>query len=124
MFEKGESTTECDILIEGEKVEQAKEFVCLGNLFTNDGKHDRDIETRVNEALLAIMNSKTLSRQARLAIHSGILISTLMYGGESWIWQKKSKGGSMQWRCDRFVVCVECLEKIDVKTVMLESGVV
>ncbi|GBP95731.1 hypothetical protein EVAR_66618_1 [Eumeta japonica] len=34
------------------------------------------------------------------------------------------KVGSMQWRCDRCVACVECLGKIDVETVMLESGVV
>ncbi|GBP83147.1 hypothetical protein EVAR_66905_1 [Eumeta japonica] len=32
----------------------------------------------VNGALLAIMNSKSVSRQARLAIHNGVLIFTLM----------------------------------------------
>ncbi|GBP79902.1 hypothetical protein EVAR_63339_1 [Eumeta japonica] len=48
MFEEGESTTECDTLIEGEKVKQVKEFVYLGNLFIDDGKYDRDIERRVN----------------------------------------------------------------------------
>ncbi|GBP26823.1 hypothetical protein EVAR_81188_1 [Eumeta japonica] len=44
VFERDEITTECDILIESEKVEQEKEFVYLGSLFTNDDKHDRDIE--------------------------------------------------------------------------------
>ncbi|GBP03759.1 hypothetical protein EVAR_2483_1 [Eumeta japonica] len=29
VFERGESTTDCDIPIEGEKVEQVKEFVCI-----------------------------------------------------------------------------------------------
>ncbi|GBP56217.1 hypothetical protein EVAR_41404_1 [Eumeta japonica] len=105
MFERGESTTECDILIEGERVEQVKESVYLGNLFTNDGKHDRDTERRVkarnkvNGVLLTIMNMKA------------------GYG------RRKMKEGSMQWRCNRCVVCVECLGKIDVETVMLESGV-
>ncbi|GBP38947.1 hypothetical protein EVAR_95697_1 [Eumeta japonica] len=37
VFERGVSKTECDILIEGEKVEQVKEFAYLGSLFTNDG---------------------------------------------------------------------------------------
>ncbi|GBP54681.1 hypothetical protein EVAR_47184_1 [Eumeta japonica] len=37
-FKRGESTTECDILIEGDKVEQVKEFIYLGNLFTNDDR--------------------------------------------------------------------------------------
>ncbi|GBP42129.1 hypothetical protein EVAR_21133_1 [Eumeta japonica] len=49
VFERGENTTECDILIEGEKVEQVKEFVYLRSQFTNDGKHGRDIEKGVDE---------------------------------------------------------------------------
>ncbi|GBP44811.1 hypothetical protein EVAR_75679_1 [Eumeta japonica] len=49
----------------------------------------RDIERRVkaenkvNGALLAIINSKSASRQARLAIHSEVMIPTLMYGTEN-----------------------------------------
>ncbi|GBP26688.1 hypothetical protein EVAR_23459_1 [Eumeta japonica] len=68
VFEKGESTTEYDILIENEKVEQVKEFVYLSSLFTNDGKYDKYIERRVNaenkvnEDSLTIMNSKSVSR--------------------------------------------------------------
>ncbi|GBP67518.1 hypothetical protein EVAR_49885_1 [Eumeta japonica] len=87
VFERGESTTECDILIECEKVEQVKEFVYLGSLITNDGKHDSDIERRVNAgnkvngALLAIMNS--VSRHARLAIPNRVLIHKLMHCSES-----------------------------------------
>ncbi|GBP52397.1 hypothetical protein EVAR_4680_1 [Eumeta japonica] len=96
VFERGESTTERNILVEGEKVEQMKEFVYLGSLFTNDGKHYINIErgvnagNKVNGALFAILNSKIVSRQARLTIYSGVLIPTLMYGGESWVWQKKN----------------------------------
>ncbi|GBP45767.1 LINE-1 retrotransposable element ORF2 protein [Eumeta japonica] len=66
VFERAESTTEYDLLI-GEKIVQVKEFVYLGSLFTNDGKHDRNIERRVNAvnkvngALLAIVNSKSFS---------------------------------------------------------------
>ncbi|GBP84313.1 hypothetical protein EVAR_66301_1 [Eumeta japonica] len=86
VFERGESVTEC------EKIEQMKKFVYLVRMFTNDGKHERDIERRVNAGnkengtLLAIMNSKGVSRQARLPLHNGILIPTLMYGSENWVW--------------------------------------
>ncbi|GBP93780.1 hypothetical protein EVAR_70095_1 [Eumeta japonica] len=38
VLERNESTTGCDILIEGEKVEQVEEFVYLDNLFTNDAR--------------------------------------------------------------------------------------
>ncbi|GBP57084.1 hypothetical protein EVAR_36751_1 [Eumeta japonica] len=88
---------ECYILIEREKVEQVKQSVYLTRVLTNDGKHDGDIEKRVNAgnkvngALLTIMNSKSVSRQARLAIHNEVLIPTLMYGSESWVWHKKNE---------------------------------
>ncbi|GBP37372.1 hypothetical protein EVAR_22834_1 [Eumeta japonica] len=97
VFERGESTIECNILIEGEKVEQAKEFVYSNSLFTNDGKHDRNIErsvnagNKVNRALLAILNSTSVSRQVHFAIYYEILIPTVMYGNESWVWQKKNE---------------------------------
>ncbi|GBP72567.1 hypothetical protein EVAR_89663_1 [Eumeta japonica] len=96
-FERGEIMIECDIVIEGEKVGQVKEFVYLGSLFTNDGKHDRDMErkvyagNKVNGALLAIMNSKSISRQTRLAICNGFLIPTLMSASKRWVWQKKNE---------------------------------
>ncbi|GBP21120.1 hypothetical protein EVAR_11151_1 [Eumeta japonica] len=80
-----------------EKVEQVKELVYLGSMFTGDGKHDRGIERSVharnksNGPSLAIMNSKSVSRQAHLAIHSEVLIATLMYSSVSWVWHKKNK---------------------------------
>ncbi|GBP68861.1 Neuronal acetylcholine receptor subunit alpha-3 [Eumeta japonica] len=89
VFERGESTTKCNILIEAENVEQVKGFVYLGSLFANDGKHDRDIERRVNEgnklneALFAIMNRKSVSQQACLTIDNGVLIPIPMYDSES-----------------------------------------
>ncbi|GBP35362.1 hypothetical protein EVAR_20735_1 [Eumeta japonica] len=107
-FERGKSTNECDILIESEKVEQAKKFVYSGGMFTNNGKHDRYIQKRVNpgnkvnEALLVIMNSKSVSRQVRLAVRNGILILTLIYGSESRVWQKKNESriNAVKMRCD------------------------
>ncbi|GBP84486.1 hypothetical protein EVAR_100753_1 [Eumeta japonica] len=50
---------------------------------------------------------------------------TLMHGSKSWVWQKKnvSRINAVQMRSLRSV-CVECLGKIGVETVMLESGVV
>ncbi|GBP12987.1 hypothetical protein EVAR_79323_1 [Eumeta japonica] len=37
------------------------------------------------------MNSKSVSRQERLATHNGVLNPTLMCGSESWVWQKKNE---------------------------------
>ncbi|KAI5644400.1 reverse transcriptase (RNA-dependent DNA polymerase) domain-containing protein [Phthorimaea operculella] len=77
VFEKEDSATECNIIIEEERVEQVKEFVYLGSKFTSDGKCESDIERRVNAgnmvngALHAFMNSQKVSNKARLAVHRG-----------------------------------------------------
>ncbi|GBP35813.1 hypothetical protein EVAR_27733_1 [Eumeta japonica] len=109
VLERGENTTECDKLVEGEKVEQVKEFVYLGSLFVNDGEHDRDIERRenagnkVNGALLAIMNSKSVSRKARLALRNGVLIPMLIRGLEKGgrigrrVWSERVAAAGLCW---------------------------
>ncbi|GBP90570.1 hypothetical protein EVAR_68258_1 [Eumeta japonica] len=91
VFERSKSMTERDICAEGERVEQMEEFVYLDNLFTNDSKHDRDTKrkanagNKVNKVLFPITNIKIVTRQARLAIHNGIPISTITYGSERWV---------------------------------------
>ncbi|CAK1597415.1 unnamed protein product [Parnassius mnemosyne] len=95
VFEREESKTICEIRIEGELVEQVDEFVYLGCVFSRDGRYDKDIERRVNAgnrvngALHSIVKSQNVSKKARMAIHNAVLVPTLMYGSESWVWQKK-----------------------------------
>ncbi|GBP84706.1 hypothetical protein EVAR_32332_1 [Eumeta japonica] len=124
VFEKGENTTEGDILIEIEKIEQVKQFVYQGSLFVNDGEHDRDIERKVNGVLLVIMHNRSVSRQARSAIQNGVLIPMLCMVVKAGHGRRKMKVRFIHWRCDRCIVFVECPQKIDERTVMLKSGVV
>jgi hypothetical protein len=76
--------------INGEKVEQIKEYVYLGSVLTRDGKCDSDIERRVNAgnkvngALHAFISSRVVSKKSQLAVHGGVLLPTLMYESESW----------------------------------------
>ena len=44
---------------------------------------------RVNGTLISFVASQNVSQKARLAVHNGVLVPTLMYGSESWVWQKK-----------------------------------
>ena len=32
-----------------------------------------------------------MSKKGRLAVHRGVLVPTLMYGSECWVWQKKNE---------------------------------
>ncbi|GBP15383.1 hypothetical protein EVAR_80557_1 [Eumeta japonica] len=88
VFERVKSTTECEILMKSEKVEQAKEFVYLSSLFTNESmcgvpQKDRcrnsdvrercgwkeEVETRVERGMLRwfghleSMNESRLTKQ-------------------------------------------------------------
>ena len=63
--------------------------------FSRDGRYTADVERRVNAensvnaALGKFLGSKCLSQKAQLPIHNAVLISTLMYGSESWVWQRE-----------------------------------
>ena len=76
-------------------VEQMNEFVYLGSMFTRDGKIDADVERRVNAgnnvngAIHAVVTNQSMSEKARLAVHNGVLVPTLMYGSECWVWQTR-----------------------------------
>ncbi|GBP78598.1 hypothetical protein EVAR_65026_1 [Eumeta japonica] len=48
-------------------------------------------ENKANGAMPAVMNSKSVSGQARLAVYNGGLIRTLMHTNENWMWQNKNE---------------------------------
>ncbi|GBP48378.1 hypothetical protein EVAR_96416_1 [Eumeta japonica] len=61
----------------------------------------------------SLMNSKSASQQVRLAIYNRVLIFTLLYGSESWLWQKKNEtsqrgGDAMKDRCRNSDVKQRC----------------
>jgi hypothetical protein len=43
----------------------------------------------LNGALHAFMGSRVVAQKTQLAVHNGVLLPILMYGSESWVWQKK-----------------------------------
>lgn len=47
----------------------------------------------MNGALHAFMNSSNVSKKARLAVQRGVLVPTIMYGSENWIWQGRYESG-------------------------------
>jgi exonuclease III len=120
IFEKNEEMTACEILIGDESVEQVREFVYLGCMFTRDGKCDKEIERRVkkgnsvNGALHSLVRSQSVTKKARLAVHSGVLAPTLMYGSESWVWQKKheSKINAVEMRSLRSMCGVRLIDRV------------
>lgn len=81
-------------MIDGKEVEQVNYFVYLGFLFTRDGKCEGDNERRVRagnqiNGTLHTFLSQNITQKARQAVHKSILVPTLMYGSETWVWQKR-----------------------------------
>ncbi|KAI5643560.1 hypothetical protein NE865_04362 [Phthorimaea operculella] len=113
------------------QLEQVKEFVYLGSKFTSDGKCESDIERRVNAgnmvngALHAFMNSQKVSNKARLAVHRGVLVPTLMYGSESWVWQKKheSRINAVEMRALRSMIGVKLSDRIRNSVIRERCGI-
>jgi hypothetical protein len=81
--------------MESVPLKQVDEFVYLKSLFTRNGKTDANVNRRVvaanrmNGALKRVVKNRRISKRARVAIHEGVLIPTIMYGSESWVLQKK-----------------------------------
>jgi hypothetical protein len=57
-----------------------------------------------------------VSKKAQLAVHNGVLLQTLTYGTESWVWQKKhtSKVNAVEMRAFRSMIGVKLSDSNDV----------
>ena len=97
VVEKNECITKCEIKLDSVALEQVNEFLYLGSLISRNGKTEDDMKRRVNMAdrmngaLMNVIRNKNISKKARVAVHNGVLVPTIMYGSESWIMQKKDE---------------------------------
>ncbi|GBP32762.1 hypothetical protein EVAR_18915_1 [Eumeta japonica] len=65
LFERGENMTECDVLIEGEEVDQVKEFVYLGSLLTNDAFAAAVRDDTINKSTAETAPNRTINEMMR-----------------------------------------------------------
>ena len=72
--------TECNLEIEGERVQNVKETVYLGVKLSEDGKLESEVEMRI-----------TLSREAKVAVFKAVAVPTLTYGCELWVLREREK---------------------------------
>jgi hypothetical protein len=79
----------------------------------------------VNGALHAFMGSRVVSKKAKLAVQSGVLLPTLMYGSESWVWQKKhtSRVNAVEMRALRSTIGVKLSDSVRNEVIREECGV-
>ena len=85
------------IELNGERLEQVNEFVYLGSMFDRNGRIDGEITRRVNagaqvvDAMNKFARDERLSKGARMAVYGSVVVPVLMYGSETWVWQKRHR---------------------------------
>ena len=89
-FDRTTDQVEMKVEVNGADVEQVKHFKYLGSLFTNDGRLQKEIETRTTIATSALARTKNIWKDHNITIRSkyrllrALVISCFLYGCETW----------------------------------------
>ena len=108
------------VTVEGEPLEEVKDFKYLGSYISSDSNIDKEVSTRIGltaqafKKLNNIWKSTTLSTKTKLRIYQSNVRSTLLYASETWRTNKKleSKLRGFQGRCLRRILKVRWQEKV------------
>ncbi|KAJ0172339.1 hypothetical protein K1T71_012312 [Dendrolimus kikuchii] len=95
-------------------------MACVRVASSRDGRYTADIERRVNlgnslnGALGKLLGAKNLSQKAQLAVHNAVLVPTLTYGSESWVWKKEheSRVNAVEMRALRKICGVTLADRV------------
>nr|KAG5704191.1 hypothetical protein BaRGS_009721 [Batillaria attramentaria] len=125
------------ITVNGEALEEVEYFTYLGSKMTTDGDSEKEVRERISKASQAFASLKTvwrtrkISTKTKLRLFKSNVLSTLLYGAESW---KMTKGIShklevFQNRCLRRILSIfwpntisnsELHERTNTKPITLE----
>jgi hypothetical protein len=85
------------ITVNGNDLEQVKEFVYLGGTITHDGRCEADIKRRIGltysvfNKLANIWNCRKLALEIRVKVFETMVVPVLMYGSECWTMRKQDE---------------------------------
>jgi hypothetical protein len=85
---------EVNITINGIKIEQVESFRYLGHTMTDDGRCEKEINSRIAQAKDAFgerkeLLTKSLEKSTKVKIVKTLVWSTLLYGSETWTLKKE-----------------------------------
>ena len=82
--------TPTNITMNGQTLEEVKDFKYLGSFVSEDGSSTKEIKTRIGIAtsamtrLARVWRSNTISFPVKVRLYKSLVLSTLLYGCESW----------------------------------------
>jgi hypothetical protein len=111
---------QCQILLDGEQLEQVSEFKYLGYMLNEKGTDDAECCRKVSYgrkvagAIKSLVNAKSLSLECTRVLHESMLLPVLMYGSEAMVWNPKyrSKVQAVQMDNLRGILGVRRIDKM------------
>ena len=82
--------TPTNITMNGQRLEEVKDFKYLGSFVSEDGSSTKEIKARIGIAtsamtrLARVWKSNTISFPVKVRLYKSLVLSTLLYGCESW----------------------------------------
>ena len=101
-------------------LENVDKFVCLGSTISHNGNLTSELDIHIGKAanavnrLLPVMRHKSIKMPTKTAIYQAVVLSTLLYGSESWntTVQEEKRLPSFHTRCLRRILCVPWQEPL------------
>ena len=124
-------TKEVDIMVDGIKLDSVPEFTYLGSTVSKDGQIDAEIQKRMAKASASfgrlrqrLWNNHHVSLRVKGKIYRAVVISTLLYGAESWTVYRRhvKKLHAFMMRHLRSVMKINWKDKVTNKEVLRQTG--
>ena len=84
------------IQTDGKQLNNVEHFTYLGSVMSCEASIDKDVDSRIAKASAAfgrlqkrVFKNHSLSIPTKIAVYNAIVVSTLLYGSESWVLYRK-----------------------------------
>merc|ERR1712237_70973 len=119
------------ICIDGEELGITETSCYLGSCITSNLSLDKEIDTRIAKAAAVmsklskkVWDNNSLSRKTKLSVYKACVLSTLLYGSESWATyaRQESRLESFHLRCLRRILGISGEDRVTNKSVLEQEG--
>ena len=127
---------DCGVEVDGRKLENVRKQTYLGEILSEDGRMECELEKRIGAALSAagagksqVFESRELSRSAKMLVYKAMIEPTLTYGAESWVLKEREKQRvqAAEMRVLRKIAGVKRIDHVrndDIRTQLGQEGIV